>query len=149
MTTRKLINDFDFILFSLDRRSSLQFTFIDIETERYPSISFLVDVIDHSFKGSIEIWIEKNILEEFYKSLKETMNSREGNLSLGSMSPEEFKLSMISIRKDLFIINYTIKRTKYLNNKLSETILSGSFEYDREYLNKLEQDLRNIKKLFK
>ncbi|WP_218618698.1 hypothetical protein, partial [Paenibacillus sp. P3E] len=85
MTTRKLINDFDFILFSLDRRSSLQFTFIDIETERYPSISFLVDVIDHSFKGSIEIWIEKNILEEFYKSLKETMNSREGNLSLGSM----------------------------------------------------------------
>jgi len=149
MTIRKPLNDFDFIIFSLDHCSSLQFTFVDIETERYPSISFLVDVVDDSFKGAIEIWIEKNLLEEFYENLKEMINSREGNLSLNSMSPEEFQLSMISTRKDLLIINYSIKKTRYLNNNLNETIFRGSFEFDQEYLNKLEQDLRNIKKLFK
>jgi hypothetical protein len=149
LITRKPLGDFDFILFSLDRSSSLNFTFADIDTERYPSISFLVNVIDHSFRGSIEIWIEKNLLQEFHRNLKEMISNREGNLSLSSMSPEEFNLSIISVRRDYFYINYSIKRTRYSNIVLHETVLNGSFDYDPEYLSKFEQDMRNIMNLFK
>lgn len=149
MITRKPLGDIDFILFSLDRSSSLNFTFADIETDRYPSISFSVNVIDHSFRGSIDTWIEKNLLQEFHDDLKEMIISREGNLNLSSMSPEEFNFSIISVRKDHFYIKYSIKKNRYANNILNETILSGSFEYDSEYLNKFEHDIRNIMKLFK
>ncbi|MGO4372791.1 hypothetical protein AB4Z21_18920 [Paenibacillus sp. MCAF20] len=150
MINRKSIGGFDFILFSIGKSSSLHFAFADIETDHYPSISFIVHVIDHSFRGSIDIWIEKDILQEFYDDLKQMIMTREGRLNLTSMSPEELELSIISENKKQFYINYSIKKTRPANNKLlNETLLSGSFEYDSEYLYELEQDIRNIMKLFK
>jgi len=141
------MGEFDFILFSTDRKSTILFTFLEIELERYPSISFHVHIKDHLFTGEINIWIEKEEIVAFLEGLKKLNSSRIGKLSLKSMSPEEFELTIQSEKVDLFLVNYSIKQTKYFKTKLIETSLTGAFEFDSEFFNELEQNVKAIGKL--
>lgn len=147
MINSKHLGEFDFILFSTDRISAILFTFLEIELERYPSISFRVHIKDHLFTGEINIWIEKEEIVDFLGGLKKINSTRIGKLSLKSMSPEEFELTIQSEKVDLFLVNYSIKQAKYSNNKLIETTLTGAFEFDSEFFNELEQNVKAIGKL--
>lgn len=147
MINSKHMGEFDFILFSTDRISTILFTFLEIELERYPSISFRVHIKDHLFTGEINIWIEKEEIVAFLGGLKKLNSSRIGKLSLKSMSPEEFELTIQSEKVDLFLVNYSIKQTKYSKTKLIETSLTGAFEFDSEFFNELEQSVKAIGKL--
>jgi len=139
--------DYGFKLISIDRETIMQFTLLDLETERYPSISLLVDVVDRSFRGSINVWFDKNSIEVFLMKLIKLNKDRDGQSGINSMSPEEFELLISSTRKDQFIITYKLHKRKYSNNSLIETKLVGSFDFDTEYFNQFEQDLRGILKL--
>ncbi|WP_256762446.1 hypothetical protein [Cohnella sp. WQ 127256] len=147
MITRKPLDENDFILFSLDRKSSVHFSFADLEAERYPSISYKVEIIDHSFRGSTNICLEKHKKKEFLTDLIEINKLREGFINIKSMSPEEFEISLESIRLDRFIINYSLQRNRYSENYMITTKLNGSFEFDSEYFNKFEKDIRRIYEL--
>ncbi|MDG0808056.1 hypothetical protein [Cohnella rhizosphaerae] len=149
MIISKPLEEYDFILFSTDRKSSMLFTFLEIEQERYPSISFRVHIKDYMFSGEVYIWIEKEKIDNFLRDIKELNSSRKGKLTLESMSPEELELSIQSERVDLFLMNYSIKQTKYCKNKMIETILKGTFEFDLEFFNDLEQNVKAIVKLLK
>ena len=120
MIISKPLGEYDFILFSTDRKTTMLFTFLEIELDRYPSISFRVHIKDHLFSGEINIWIEKEKIDDFLRDLKELNSSRKDKLYLESMSPEEFELTFQSERVDLFLVNYSIKQTKYSKNKLIE-----------------------------
>ncbi|WDH96235.1 hypothetical protein PUW24_18925 [Paenibacillus urinalis] len=147
MIISKPLGEYDFILFSTDRKSTILFTFLEIELERYPSISFRIHIKDHLFIGEINVWVEKEKIDSFLRDVKELNSSRKGKVSLESMSPEELELTIQSERVNLFLLNYSIKQTKYLNNKLIETTLKGTFEFDSEFFNELEQNVKAIDKL--
>lgn len=147
MIISKPLGEYDFILFSTDRKSTILFTFLEIELERYPSISFRVHIKDHLFSGEINIWIEKEKIDAFLKDVKDLNSSRIGKLSLESMSPEELELTIQSERVDHFLVSYSIKQTKYAKNKLIGTTFKGTFEFDSEFFNDLEQNVKAIGKI--
>ncbi|GIO84033.1 hypothetical protein J25TS5_09650 [Paenibacillus faecis] len=149
MVISKPLGEYDFILFSTDRKSTILFTFLEMEKERYPSISFRVHIKDHLFSGEVNIWIEKEKIDNFLRDIKEFNSSRKGKLTLESMSPEELELTIQSERVELFLVNYSIKQTKYTKNKMIETTLKGTFEFDSEFFNDLEQNVKAIVKLLK
>lgn len=149
MVISKPLGEYDFILFSTDRKSTILFTFLEMEKERYPSISFRVHIKDHLFSGEVNIWIEKEKIDNFLRDIKELNSSRKGKLTLESMSPEELELTIQSERVELFLVNYSIKQTKYTKNKMIETTLKGTFEFDSEFFNDLEQNVKAIVKLLK
>lgn len=76
MIISKPLGEYDFILFSTDRKSTMLFTFLEIELARYPSISFRVHIKDHLFSGEINIWIEKEKVDNFLRDIKELNSLR-------------------------------------------------------------------------
>jgi len=148
MVISKPLGENEFILFSTDRKATILFTFLEIELNRYPSISFRVHIKDHLFSGEVNIWIEKEKIDDFLRDIKELNSSRKGKCFLESMSPGELELVIQSERIDHCLVNYSLKRSKYSNNKMIETTLKGTFEFDSEFFNDLEQNVKAIDKLF-
>ncbi|WP_214628990.1 hypothetical protein [Paenibacillus agaridevorans] len=146
MIFNKPIGQFDFVLQSKDRKSNIVFTLIDFELNRLPSINYLVSIKDREFSGEVNIWIDNEVFIDFYERLKEANLKRTGNFNIRSMTPEELEMNLISQRKGSYEIEYSIKKNSYLDNRLIETVLKGAFEYDTEFLNQLEEKLKDIKK---
>ncbi|TVX93802.1 hypothetical protein [Paenibacillus agilis] len=143
------IGEFDFVLHSKDRKSKIIFTFVELEVEHLPSINYIVNIVDHRFSGEVDVWIEKEILNDFVEALTEANNKRTTKLNLRSMSPEEMDINFISQRNGHYEIAYSIKRAGYSDNTFVETLLKGAFEMDTEFLNLIEEKLKEINKMLR
>lgn len=63
------------------------------------------------------------------------------------MSEEEFELLFIHTGRGRYEVVYSIKRNRYSANRLIETTLSGSFDYDIEFLGGLTEKLQTVRTL--
>ncbi|MCQ6557290.1 hypothetical protein [Paenibacillus mendelii] len=147
MIFNKPIGQYDFILQSKDRKSNIIFTFMELELKHLSSINYLVNINDHKFSGEVSVWIEKEMFSDFIEDLIDANNKRTGSINLRSMSSEEMEINFISQRFGRYEIAYSIKRTGYSENTIIQTLLKGSFEYDIEFFNPLEEKLKEINKI--
>lgn len=144
---KKPLEKYDFVLQSKDKKSNITFSFIDVELEQLKSINYLVIIKDDQFAGQVDIWIERNEFARFVEKLLNAENSEIENISLSAISAEELKVIFINQRIGGYEIAYSIKKMRYLQNRLIETTLKGFFEYDIEFLNQLKEKLKDIHKL--
>ncbi|GIP18141.1 hypothetical protein J40TS1_37830 [Paenibacillus montaniterrae] len=111
------------------------------------SINYLVIIKDDQLAGQVDIWIERNEFARFVEKLLNAENSEIENISLSAISAEELKVIFINQRIGGYEIAYSIKKMRYLQNRLIETTLKGFFEYDIEFLNQSKEKLKDIHKL--
>jgi hypothetical protein len=137
-------NEYDIILKSEDRNSTVQFKVLEVELARNPSISFRVQVKEPSFSGEIITWIDNRMLINFLSELKELNTKKRRTVLLESMSPEELIITIESEKIGVFLVSYSVKDIKYSRNKMIETRLMGQFEFDKEYFIELEEDINSI-----
>jgi hypothetical protein len=141
------IGEYDIVLQSKDRKSNIIFTFVDIELNHLPSINYIVNINDKKFAGEVNVWIDKEVFSEFFEGLIEANIKRTGNFIIRSMTPEELEVDFIGQSNGRYEILYSIKKSGFIENRLIETVLKGSFEYDTEFLNQLTEKLKDVKKL--
>ena len=147
MIFNKPFDPYDFFLQSEDKKSHILFSFKDIELERSKSINYLVHIKDDQFAGQVEIWIDHEELYNFMEGLLKADNSEVKLIHLKAMSTEEFEMTFVDQKMGHYEIAYSIMNRKYLKNRLIETTLKGSFDYDSEFLNQLKESLKGIQKL--
>lgn len=139
--------DHKFTLKSCGLESIIHFKLVEIEINRYPSLSFQVQVKDQSFSGEITTWIEQETLLQFLLQLKAININRKGAASLQSMNPEDLLITIECDKLNRFAVNYATKHFTYSSNSLVETSLRGSFILDSEYLLSVEDDVSTIVEL--
>ncbi|XID94885.1 hypothetical protein ACF3MZ_10370 [Paenibacillaceae bacterium WGS1546] len=143
----KLLMDYDFIISGSDLQSCVRFTFIDAVSERYPSIAFAVEAVDHSFSGANkDLWFAQDEIRSFLLQIKTLVRTMEGKASLRSMSPDEFDFN-VERTGDRFVVAYAIKTIRYSGNVLLHTQLQGTFEIEPEEINRLQHKLATVKQL--
>lgn len=147
MIMSKPLEKHDFFCISEDKKSSIVFSYIDLERDRYPSIHYRVHVQDDRFAGQVEIWIDQETLNRFVERLVAADLHDNEPISLKAMSEEEFELLFIHTGRGRYEVVYSIKRTRYSANRLIETTLSGSFDYGVEFLGGLREKLQTVRTL--
>ncbi|MEJ8302705.1 hypothetical protein [Saccharibacillus sacchari] len=147
MTMNKRLNPYDFSLQSEDPKSVILFSFKEVELERYKSINYLVHIKDDLFTGHIEIWIAYEDFKLFVEGLLKTRNKESNRIRLQAMSEDEFEMTLIERRSENYEVAYSITKRRYSKNRLIETTLKGSFDYDSEFLNALKQNVKDICRL--
>ncbi|NMO98282.1 hypothetical protein [Paenibacillus lemnae] len=147
MIFNKPLDHYDFFIQSENTKSHIIFSFIDIELERSKSINYLVNVKDDLFAGQVDIWIDHEEFNHFIEGILKSENSEVEQIRLKAMSQEELEVTFVNQRMGHYEIAYLIKKIRYSQNRLIETTLKGSFDYDSEFLNLLKENLKNIQKL--
>lgn len=108
-------------------------------------ISVFIKLADFSGKYD-EIWLDKTELEKFISNLEIFEKERKGEISLNSMSPNEFQIKLSLLQKTGNIkVEILLTRICYVIDSLIPTKLSGGFELRQEYLSALLEDFKKIK----
>ncbi len=127
---------------SNDRKSYLNIEYVDCEIEKYPSVCVAITVQDGDFRGyNKAVWFELDLLKNFIDNLKILENNRKGSVSLNSMSPEEFEITIETY--DLsghMILNYKISKYAYHIPKTKVVSLTGGFELDVSFFMSIISD---------
>ena len=135
---------------SEDKKSFLLLDFLELEKERYPSLSISVKIENEGFSGcNKNIWLESGSLKNFLKELKSLDKKRNGFASIESMDPEEFKLKIESIdRSGHLILKYSLLKYSFLKNSYYpnyiERTVSGGFELDTSCFSEIIKVFENL-----
>ena len=86
-------------------------------------------------------------MNRFIEGLLKAENGEVEHISLRAISEEELEVTFMDKRMGRYEIAYSIKNRRYSRNRLIETTLKGSFEYNIEFLNQLKEYLKDIHKL--
>lgn len=132
-------------IFSEDRQSYIDISFIESDLSRLPSICTYIDVINEDFKGSLDsVWFEIEELNRFIASAAEIDVKRNGEARLSSMSPAEFTLKL-----EAYGTTGHIKLLYSLTKAISypfyrELSLSGCFQIDVSELAGIVKDFERL-----
>ncbi len=132
--------------------SFLDFQFVAVELEHYPSLALSIEVACEGFTGFLqEVWFRLSDLELFVRQLETLERSRQGEVRLIQMSDESeycpFRLRIFSTdRVGYMAISAEMTRTSYIGNHslLFANKLSVTFEIDAGMLSTILQDFKEV-----
>jgi len=128
------------IINSESGRNFIQIERIEYE-ERHPSYHFAISINQTPFQGAMNIWIEAPAFKLFLEELAECEQTRRGEATLVSMSPDEFRLRIFNTHsKGDFALTYALRdyRGKFPPQ------LQGGFELDVSVFQQILRDFTEL-----
>jgi cAMP phosphodiesterase len=109
------VTDYDFRVYSDDKKSHITFTLEEYVHERFPSLSCTIEVLDNNYKGwNINVWFTLDKLHSFISELEKLNRTREGKATLKAMTAEDFKITFETYNtKGNIATNYIISKSRY------------------------------------
>ncbi|MGG1639630.1 WapI family immunity protein [Paenibacillus sp. NRS-1760] len=143
------ITDYDFRIYSDDRKSYITFTLEQYIHNRLPSLSCTIDVIDNKFSGrNVDVWFSIDELIQFINHVEIGKVSKK--CSLQAMSPDEFTISVERInRRGDFVVTYSLSTSRYTSNGQINSNLAGEFHFNQEFIISTIQDLKRFSSVTK
>ncbi|MGO4696810.1 hypothetical protein AB4Z50_21250 [Paenibacillus sp. 2TAB26] len=145
----KPITDYDFRIYSDDKKSYINFTLEEYIHNRLPSLSCTIDVIDNKFSGcNAEVWFSIDELMQFINQVESGRVSKK--CSLQSMSPNEFTMSFERINhKGDFLVTYSLSTSRYDSSGHINSTLAGEFHFNQEFIDLTIQNLKRFSSVTK
>ncbi|MFX3631561.1 MAG: hypothetical protein ACE3L7_20100 [Candidatus Pristimantibacillus sp.] len=143
------ITDYDFRIYSDDKKSYITFILEQYIHNRLPSLSCTIDVIDYKFSGwNADVWFSIDELIQFINHVEVGKVSKK--CSLHAMSPDEFKISVERInRRGDYLVTYSLLTSRCTSNGQINSILAGEFHLNQEFMFSTIQDLKRFSSVMK
>ncbi|NBI30744.1 WapI family immunity protein [Chengkuizengella marina] len=141
------VTEYDFIIYSDDKTSIITITLEEYLHQRLPSLSCTIEVLDNKFKAwNINVWFALEELLSFISKLEKLEKTRQGNICLKAMTPEDFSITFENYNnKGDFAIHYSLTNNrKYFSEIKMSNTLTGGFKIDSEFLFKILSDFKHL-----
>jgi hypothetical protein len=105
-----------------------------------------VSVASSGFKGESDVWVEGAQLRAFLHSVEEFEIRRQGSVEIGSMSPDLFRLRVMSVdRKGHLAVKGRLGTIRHgLENRYYISAIEFAFEFDPGQLASFLRELRSV-----
>ena len=109
----------------------------------YPILRLFVSVDDEGFSGTYsEVWVSLDDYEKFLADLRLCEQTRRGNATLSSMSPDKFEVTIEQCDGwGHFLLRYMLSKNSRLTG---EKRVSGSFGLDASSFKELVEEFDNL-----